>query len=629
MVEVADDSDAHEWFLLKACQVCVDRSGRCLGSFTDKVQHIVCTSVGGPVGHRLSWRVTVDGLVSRSPSTSTKQPVIERVYGSMIRLHTGGGELVTIVGANLGVEDGSGELSMTTCTKDAVGRDGRLLPRRQQQCADRVGEVTYGPTAAEYTARDCRLIRPGTHLACRTAPGVGQLDFMWRVQIGSQWSGLSGSFLGYSSPVVESMRSEEGILSSGGLLTITGAQLGFEYSRVFANSVHVAWGTTQLEILSFNPTNLTAIVPAAVQPVANVTVSHHVRTKAKAVAEIVRSEGRRMSVQAPSIESLRVLRLDHGGTPEDTASWALEVELIGSSLGLEGTLRFDGEIVPRSRISSWDHSAIRFTVPAHQDAALVVVTASGQDSRVLEWSCSSVGSQSIGRVGQSADECALSSIGNGVCDRACQTAGCAHDGLDCVECGKQSSPQLLARNDLLVAENEPAGTPAHGLAIGVSCPGICDELTGRPCGHVAYALVGVQGCSMSGGASLDAFALETMSNTTVRVVTTVALDFESCDEYVLEIEASNGGGRSSAQFGLKVLNVNDARIDEIHRDDGGSLDSFPTRGDTRVVFTGEGLGRMDPGAEMKLSARYAGHGQTGEGWGLIKVSRALSSQLRL
>ena len=134
---------------------------------------------------------------------------------------------------------------------------------------------------------------------------------------------------------------------------------------------------------------------------------------------------------------------------------------------------------------------------------------------------------------------------------------------------------------------------------------------------------------MSGGASLDAFALETMSNTTVRVVTTVALDFESCDEYVLEIEASNGGGRSSAQFGLKGLNVNDARIDEIHRDDGGSLDSFPNRGDTRVVFTGEGLGRMDPGAEMKLSARYAGHGPTGESWGLLTVSLALSSQLRL
>lgn len=135
---------------------------------------IVCfTAPGAGVDH--TWLVTVDGQVSTNPLTSYAPPVISALSPGW-NLQPAGGQVIRILGENLGTD------------------------------AD-LGEVTYGPSGTEFVAQSCHLATPHTEIECRTAPGGGA-GHKWQLVVGSQRNELLGQLpvlSSYGSPVIETV----------------------------------------------------------------------------------------------------------------------------------------------------------------------------------------------------------------------------------------------------------------------------------------------------------------------------------------------------------------------------------------------------------------------------------------
>jgi hypothetical protein len=99
----------------------------------------------------------VDGQLSLSLRYRYEAPVVLRVEGATVSsLDTRGGEEVRLVGENLGTQAF-------------------------------LGNVTYGPTARPYVARNCRVSVPHTEVLCETVPGAGA-RLPWRATVGGQTS---------------------------------------------------------------------------------------------------------------------------------------------------------------------------------------------------------------------------------------------------------------------------------------------------------------------------------------------------------------------------------------------------------------------------------------------------------
>ncbi|KAH8045315.1 calcium ion binding protein [Aureococcus anophagefferens] len=98
------------------------------------------------VGMNHQWKVIIDGQHSTTPSTKTQPPSVGAIVivGKASRrvAAVSGGEVVLILGANFGAEQ------------------------------DKVEGVSYGPSGAEYAARNCTLLGDGAE--CLTSPGIGE-----------------------------------------------------------------------------------------------------------------------------------------------------------------------------------------------------------------------------------------------------------------------------------------------------------------------------------------------------------------------------------------------------------------------------------------------------------------------
>ena len=104
---------------------------------------IHCHTLPG-AGTDLEWQVVIDGQASVLVTYGYKSPLISRVEVPVGGFNTGGGELLRIIG-------------------DDLGTDASL------------DSVTYGPltNTAKYTARGCNHTIPHREIVCWTMPGVG------------------------------------------------------------------------------------------------------------------------------------------------------------------------------------------------------------------------------------------------------------------------------------------------------------------------------------------------------------------------------------------------------------------------------------------------------------------------
>lgn len=178
-------------------------------------EEITCTKRSG-AGAGLKWRIIVDGLESRQPTTAYAPPrvfaVIDPATGDsegpvVTDAWTDGGQVFEIVGENFGPP--KGQTPYARVYLDAV---------------------RYGASGQEYDARNCTVVSH-ERIRCRTAPGVGR-GHVFRVQVRGQSSTLEpDATLSYAPPVLTNVQPTHGPTKGLVSVLVEGTNLGLLDSR--------------------------------------------------------------------------------------------------------------------------------------------------------------------------------------------------------------------------------------------------------------------------------------------------------------------------------------------------------------------------------------------------------------
>jgi hypothetical protein len=200
----------------------------------------------------LSWKATIDGQGSVSPTTWYGVPVVEWFSGPGARdASTDGGDVVTIFGRYFSTAVRYFAAHMRVIVLESLPH---LLPSSHSNLLQRfLGAVTYGATGTEYAAQNCSVTRDHFAITCYTTRGTGRF-LRWSVTVGGQTSAASVNYTSYAAPFISSM-SPANFPTDGGVATVlTGTDFASLYGsasvRVYLNNFNVAT-PTQAEQDSF------------------------------------------------------------------------------------------------------------------------------------------------------------------------------------------------------------------------------------------------------------------------------------------------------------------------------------------------------------------------------------------
>jgi hypothetical protein len=214
-------------FTGKSCTVVSHSKVRCL---TDE-----------GAGEQLQWTVVVDSQKSESPSTSYGVPTITGFASDgSVNASTRGGETIELIGTNFG--------PTTAWAQANAGKPHSFLEW-----------VKYGPTGAEYTAKDCQVLSH-TQLRCTTVPGSGG-SLVWRVKVQGQVSEPSPPW-SYRLPTVVGVVPPNGDSSGNFRVTIVGTD--FAVADNFTR-VTVTIGDSPRELPTSNRRTLSPSDPLLLQ----------------------------------------------------------------------------------------------------------------------------------------------------------------------------------------------------------------------------------------------------------------------------------------------------------------------------------------------------------------------------
>jgi len=177
------------------------------------------TGVGA--GGALSWKVTVDGQLSRAQLSDYGAPTVTSItLGGLpaLSLRDDGGETVIVTGTNFG----------PPATRSYLEA------------------VTYGPASFpglyDVTSR-CDVLAHET-LSCLTLPGAGQ-GLVWRVRVRGQVSTTTSATTSFSLPTLTAISATTGRTNGGELVRLTGAAFGFCDRNV---QVRIAFGNILVDV---------------------------------------------------------------------------------------------------------------------------------------------------------------------------------------------------------------------------------------------------------------------------------------------------------------------------------------------------------------------------------------------
>ncbi|KAH8092803.1 calcium ion binding protein [Aureococcus anophagefferens] len=291
------------------------------------------------VGMNHQWKVIIDGQHSTTPSTKTQPPSVDAIVivgneSVAAVAAVGGGEVVRILGANFGAEQ------------------------------DKVEGVSYGPSGAEYAARNCTLLGDGA-LECLTSPGIGE-ELSFTVVVADQAS-EPGGVLSYAAPEIFAIAPAAAETAGGALLVINGTNLGLDYYmsylEVLVDGAVVALDGAELTRATPGSSGYTYACGDGLECVALVappmgdavhTCAVSVRVGSTEHPSIVLSSGEvSYEYDGPVITSLSTADGDTFGT--------VKCEILGHNFGASanlGSVYVNGAKIPAAQISEYGHNRI-------------------------------------------------------------------------------------------------------------------------------------------------------------------------------------------------------------------------------------------------------------------------------
>ncbi|KAH8073986.1 calcium ion binding protein [Aureococcus anophagefferens] len=291
------------------------------------------------VGMNHQWKVIIDGQHSTTPSTKTQPPSVDAIVivgneSVAAVAAVGGGEVVRILGANFGAEQ------------------------------DKVEGVSYGPSGAEYAARNCTLLGDGA-LECLTSPGIGE-ELSFTVVVADQAS-EPGGVLSYAAPEIFAIAPAAAETAGGALLVVNGTNLGLDYYmsylEVLVDGAVVALDGAELTRATPASSGYTYACGDGLECVALVAppMGDAVHTRAVSVRvgstehpSIVLSSGEvSYEYDGPVITSLSTADGDTFGT--------VKCEILGHNFGASanlGSVYVNGAKIPAAQISEYGHNRI-------------------------------------------------------------------------------------------------------------------------------------------------------------------------------------------------------------------------------------------------------------------------------
>ena len=96
--------------------------------------------------------------------------------------------------------------------------------------------VTYGPNGNDYAAAGCAYAVPHTVISCRTVPGTGRV-LRWLVSVGGQTSALSTAASSYQLPIITSVASTLGSVTSPAQSSPLAASSGGDSATLLASGL--------------------------------------------------------------------------------------------------------------------------------------------------------------------------------------------------------------------------------------------------------------------------------------------------------------------------------------------------------------------------------------------------------
>ena len=197
---------------------------------------IECFTVAS-TGGKLHWDVTVDGQPSTPPTTSTAPPMVQHIKDfAPATSTTEGGVEFSLIGSEFG----------------PVGLSAPSI------------EVTYGPTAVEYTAVGCLVTKVestgNSTITCASAEGSGK-DMPIMVTVTGQQSDIyksitNGVLFSYASPNIVAI--SESVVNTGSALEI---QLFGQNFGEFGANTSVTFGGDRMSVRHVSHVEIRFVVP--------------------------------------------------------------------------------------------------------------------------------------------------------------------------------------------------------------------------------------------------------------------------------------------------------------------------------------------------------------------------------